>query len=346
MVRHRWHGVVALLAAWLLPAAMAGQGQDEKPVARIAETYLLAAAGTWTNEVAIAPDGQMVAYGHFLLAPRAKPEEVVTLWDIQREKATQVLKGHKDKIRALAFSEEGKTLTSISTGRPTDAIPGAVVMTWNVSSGALIKQTSLVGAGVVKALSGDGRVLLTLANDSRTVLQAWDLTNGKSISLEGHDTHVSGAVISANRTRIATIGAAPNLIVWEYPSGKKLWDRNLDGFKYSVLSLAFSPDGKTLVVANFDDSVFFDVATGKSTSQNVRISGSDRIAFSPNGKLIAYSSLGVGLWSPEKRAFLARLDASGNKGTRTPMFSLDGRFLVTNSGGGPIRIWELPKLEP
>jgi hypothetical protein len=72
------------------------------------------------------------------------------------------------------------------------------VITWNVASGAVDKKLRLDGASEIKCLSRGGRFLLTTPADSATVLQAWDLCNGKCLTLEGHSKVVSAAAVSAD----------------------------------------------------------------------------------------------------------------------------------------------------
>jgi WD40 repeat protein len=117
---------------------------------------------------------------------------------------------------------------------------------------------------------------------------------------------------------------------------------------YGTGAFALSPDGKKLVVAGDEDSLFFDVASGKSTTQQRGwgVAAADRVKISPDGMLVAYCSADVRLWSLEKQEFVAVLQSSGKRGTGIPMFSADWRMMVTAWTSGVIRIWELPKLEP
>ena len=107
-------------------------------------------------------------------------------------------------------------------------------------------------------------------------------------------------------------------------------------------SLAFMPDGRSLVVSDLTGAIRqIDVATG---SEILAYSGATtrtgRLAVSPDGALVAAASDGssVGIWSTATRNLLSQ--TSGHQAPVTSaVFSTDGSRLATGSGDATVRIW-------
>src|SRR5207253_564163 len=74
--------------------------------------------------------------------------------------------------------------------------------------------------------------------------------------------------------------------IWNASTGKRLL--TLHGHSYLISDLAFSPDGKSLASASWDQTAkVWDAATGRNT---LTLEVGDRVnavAFSPDGKLLA-----------------------------------------------------------
>ena len=116
-----------------------------------------------------------------------------------------------------------------------------------------------------------------------------------------------------------------------------------------VESMAFSPDGKTLVTGSFQELTIWDVAKGEPRQ---RIGGfADRvcaIAFSPDGKKFA-----TGGGAPTEDGEIKVFDAAtGKLFTEVPAghsdtvfavaFSPDGKLLATGGADKFVKVWELP----
>src|SRR5262249_38832892 len=123
----------------------------------------------------------------------------------------------------------------------------------------------------------------------------------------------------------------------KYPVAVHLWDlkterdkHKLEGHINGIMSLVFSPDGKTLVSTGGDQTVrFWDVAKGE-TVHTIDQYGSP-LAFAPDGKLVAGYAGDSGtlfLWDPATSKEVRSIKDIGI-GAQALAFSPDSKLLAT-----------------
>jgi WD40 repeat protein len=129
--------------------------------------------------------------------------------------------------------------------------------------------------------------------------------------------------------------------VWDAASGREL--RTLSGHTGGVVSVAFSPDGKTIVSGSRDDTVkLWDTASGRELRTLSGHTGSvDSVAFSPDGKTVVSGSVDdtVKLWDAASGGELRTLSGH-TAGVDSTVFSPDGKTVVSGSSDGTVRIWD------
>ncbi|MBA4192249.1 MAG: hypothetical protein C0467_30130 [Planctomycetaceae bacterium] len=221
---------------------------------------------------------------------------------------------------------------------------GHAPLLFDASTGKVLRK--LDGTGVAPnavAFSSDGKLVLTGGEDGTAAL--WDLARGaRVLVLRGHTARITAVAISPDRERLLTGSFDDTCRVWDTATGKELTRFKGGGIIFSV---AFSPDGKSVLSGGFDMARVWDAATGKeihaySTLGKNDFSRQDLVksaAFSPDGKLIARggSTSGLTVWDTATKSKLAPYDRKFIPGAGIPnvgcvAFSADGKNLATIDG--------------
>jgi RNA polymerase sigma factor (sigma-70 family) len=246
---------------------------------------------------------------------------------------------------SVLFTPDGQRLISADGGR------GPRV--WEVSTGRPLGQLALPGnqrAGPI-ALSSDGRTLAVGGSDG--AIHLLDLGTGKAVQrLVGHAEQASALAFTPDGKLLASgrdfdfprrHGQENPIQLWDVTTGKEV--RLLVGPKDTVLSLAFSPDGKTLAAGaeRYDATLrLWDVTTGEERFALKGHGGELRsVAFSPDGQTVATGSMDktIRLWDVATGKEQRRL--TGHRAdVMAVAFSPDGKLLASGSFDRTLRLWD------
>ena len=119
---------------------------------------------------------------------------------------------------------------------------------------------------------------------------------------------------------------------------------SLEGHTEGIFSVAFSPDGSMLASGSLDETILWDVSTGR---QIRTLTGHthfvESVSFSPDGSMLASGSWDetIGLWDTRTGERMYTLKAHEDS-VNSVAFSPDGSMLASGSSDGTIRLWELP----
>ncbi|KAK0803971.1 hypothetical protein LTR91_008727 [Friedmanniomyces endolithicus] len=117
--------------------------------------------------------------------------------------------------------------------------------------------------------------------------------------------------------------------------------QKLEGHKRRLTSLAFSPDGKTLMSGSKDCAVIWDVATGEEMQKYEHETGVSDVAFSQDGNTLALY-LGDSIVLRDTATGEVTQKLIGHHGEVTAaVFSLDSKTLSSTSKDSTIRLWDV-----
>jgi RNA polymerase sigma factor (sigma-70 family) len=289
---------------------------------------------------------------------------VVVLADRSTQDARAKVLRLSDRGRRVVWSPDGKTLAVVTKVEKTIFgiqyyRKGSAIRLWDVETGK-VRQTlaqdfegGLAFGSVV--FSRDGKTIAATTSEEvvqptmrmiRAVIKLWDAeTLALKQKLET-DGQLTGVTLSPDGSLAA--GADPSkkkILLWNIGTGKL--ERTLDAEKTRPWSLAFSPDGKTLIVGGQNEDhtgqvQVWDARTWKLKHVLKQDKYVNTVAVSPDGKLIAVASGGEmnQIWNIEKGDLVASL--KGNRhGQRTVAFSADSKTVAAGGPDDKIRLWNV-----
>jgi WD40 repeat protein len=284
------------------------------------------------TSVAVAPDGKTIATGTF--------GEPAWLWDRATSKPLRQLKRENLQSAAmvwcLAFSPDGCTIAL--------SHQHFGIIFWDVSSGEFQDHISAKNYDriVSVAYSPDGKWLASESID-QPYASLWEIATGelKRKFERGTEDRGFSVAISPDNRLLASI-ASNGLNVWELDSGKLVY-RKADA---GGMCVAFSPGGFLVATGGGKVFDAFTGAELAKFENQLHHNAGKSIAFSPDGRLLAVADVNrVRLWDVAGRRELRGFEGHRGIITSLA-FIPDGKALATGSEDGTALIWDLQGVMP
>ena len=161
----------------------------------------------WIFSVSFSPDGQTLAGAVRDSRASGINKYTIHLWNVSTADALRSLAGHRDLIRCVSFSPNGRTLASGSSDN--------TVRLWGVSSGVHLRTLSGHTDNVNSvSFSPDGRTLASGSSDG--TVRLWDVSSGVHLrTLSGHTRSVNSVSFSPDGQILASGSSDNTILLWD-----------------------------------------------------------------------------------------------------------------------------------
>jgi WD40 repeat protein/DNA-binding SARP family transcriptional activator len=270
---------------------------------------------------------------------------VVDIRDARTGESVRSFPGHDGDITDVAFNHDGTLLATTGTdtaARIWDPTTGDELHTIEVPA----TDTGWAASG--PSFSGDGS-LFAAAWPGHGVVKVVDLASGRIVQEIDSVAFPKDTSFDPTGTRLAiTSWASPTATIVDVGSGDEVF--TLEGhLLYTIMDIAWSPDGKSIATAGFDGSIWvFDAGTGR---QRFSILGTGGHVYSLDwdpdaAHLVAGMSDGTArMWQVSEggaRELMALSVHDTSNGIAGVAFSPDGRRVVTGGVGiTAAQVWDV-----
>jgi WD40 repeat protein len=194
--------------------------------------------------VATSPDGRLIASAGF---------EDVKVWEAASGRLIRTFADGLQINSVIAFMPDGRRIVTGSEDFK--------VRLWDIETGKLLREfsgpTDLVFA---LAISPDGRRILSAGNDK--AVRVWDADTGALVRVfEAHQKYLGRNSLATDGNSVVSADGDGKVLVWNLETGQI--ERTLDSPEQHWKAVAFSPNGRIILVSTSAGATVFDRQTGR-----------------------------------------------------------------------------------
>ena len=257
----------------------------------------------------------------------------------------EILEGHTDEVKAVAFSRNGDILASAGND--------GTCRLWEITTGKCTAVLTEDLSFPSMTFDADGQlVIFGTGPTKRYVIMRWDTAHNRMTTVPIHVDENATDVsfdFSPDRKTVALgiiLRLDTVLGLWDVGSGRQIC--TLDSHGPVCDSIAFRPDNKVVASGWRDNTIkLWNVTTRKNTTTlRGHTDGVCAVAFSPEGTILA-SGGGeresvIRLWDVASRKTISILKGHHDD-VQLLVFSPNGKTLASRSGGedGTIKLWDV-----
>ena len=271
--------------------------------------------------VAALPDGKRFV--------SASNDHTAKLWELSTGKLLHTFQGHTGAVRCVAVSSDG---SRIATGSEDSS-----VIVWDVATGKIVSHlTGHAHTVIGVAFLPDGR----LSSIGGEGLRVWDLDTEKTVVRGVSDVggFPFRAAYSADGTRAAILDSFGPSTLWDTRTCKVVETTPGGNFDH-LLAIGQSPDGNTVIYPDEKGYTIFDVRQ-KVPTLIKQAFASVSIAFSPDGKRVVVSAGSFAIvWTLNPPKLETTLGMSQITMVHGVAFAADGHHVLAGIGGHEAPVW-------
>jgi WD40 repeat protein/serine/threonine protein kinase len=259
----------------------------------------------------------------------ASSDGTARLWDLASRASVGQSLAHQDEVRAVAFSPDARLVATAGNDH--------VARCWQIADRPYVGPLRHDDDVHTGAFSPDGKQVVTAGADGTARL--WDVATGRSVlAPRRHAVSVNAVAFAPDGRSFLTGCGDGSARRWSALDGALMRTYAHGG---SVLDVAFSPRGETVVTAGDEGVVVWEAETGRRRHVLKHAERVYSVSFSRAGDqvLTACADGTARLWDARSGSVTATFQHGGE--VWAAVFHPDGKRIVTGSDDRKARVWSI-----